>query len=78
MRETRAFGDPEHWRFDWDRFYSRDEWLDLLPTSGAFTRLPPDKLADLLDGAGAAIDAVGSGFIVRYTAVVVTAARTSG
>jgi SAM-dependent methyltransferase len=77
IREARAFGDPERWRFDWDRPCSRDEWLDLVPTSGAFTRLPPDKLAELLDGAGAAIDAVGSGFIVRYTAVVVTAARTS-
>ena len=29
----------------------------------------------LLDGTGAVIDALGSGFIVRYAAVVVTAAE---
>ena len=30
--EAGAFGDPEQWRFDWERSYTRDEWLDQLPT----------------------------------------------
>ena len=25
-----GFGNPEQWRFDWERSYTRDEWLDLL------------------------------------------------
>jgi SAM-dependent methyltransferase len=75
IREAGGFGDPEQWRFDWERSYTRDEWLDQLPTHGALTQLPPDKLAEVLEGAGAAIDAMGGSFMMPYTTVVVTAAR---
>ncbi|MGW0588485.1 class I SAM-dependent methyltransferase [Streptosporangium sp. NPDC002607] len=77
IRKADEFGDPEQWRFDWERFYSRDEWLDLLPTTGGLTRLPADKLAEVLAGVGAAIDAIGGGFTMPYTTMAVTAARTS-
>jgi SAM-dependent methyltransferase len=77
IRQAGAFGDPEQWRFDWDRPYTRDEWLDQLPTTGAHTQLPPAKLEEVLAGIGAAIDAVGGSFTMRYTTAVVTAARTS-
>ncbi|WP_169986404.1 bifunctional 2-polyprenyl-6-hydroxyphenol methylase/3-demethylubiquinol 3-O-methyltransferase UbiG [Microbispora sp. H10836] len=70
-----AFGDPEEWRYDWQRFYTRDEWLDQMPTSGVLTRLPQDTLAEVLAGVGDAIDAMGGGFTVSYVTVVVTAAR---
>ena len=43
---------PEQWRFDWEHSYTRDEWLDQLPTQGALTQLPPDELAEVLDGVG--------------------------
>lgn len=76
IRQSGAFGDPEEWRFDWERPYTRDEWLDQLRTGGDAGRLPPDRLADLLAGTGAAVDAMGGGFTMRYTAVVVTAVRT--
>ena len=36
----------------------------------------PAKLEELLAGIGAAIDAVGGSFTMRYTTVAVTAART--
>jgi SAM-dependent methyltransferase len=76
-REAGGFGDPEQWRFDWDRPYTRDEWLDLLPTLGGIgARLPPAKLADLLAGVGAAIDAVGGTFTMHYATVAFTAPRT--
>lgn len=75
IRGTGAFSEPEQWRFDWERTYTRDEWLDHLPTSGGLTLLPPDKLAELLDGAGAAVDAMGGSFTMRYSTVVVTATR---
>jgi len=77
IRQTGAFGDPERWRFDWDRPYTRDEWLDQLPTFGGHSLFPPARLAELLAGVGAAIDAVGGSFTVHYTAVVVTAPRTA-
>jgi hypothetical protein len=70
-----AFGDPEQWRFDWERSYTRDEWLDQVPTHGGHAQLPPGQLEELLAGIGAAIDAVGGSFTMGYAAVVVTAAR---
>jgi SAM-dependent methyltransferase len=76
MREVGGFGEAEQSRFDWERSYTRDEWLDLLPTTGGLTRLPPDKLAEVLDHVGAAIDALGGTFTMPYITVAVTAART--
>ena len=75
--EVGGFGDPEQWRYDWEQPYSRDEWLDQMPTSGGLTRLPPDRLAEVLEGVGAAIDAIGGGFTMPYATVAVSAARTS-
>jgi SAM-dependent methyltransferase len=71
-----AFGQPEQWRFDWDQPYTRDEWLDVVPTSGGHSTFPPATLQELLAGIGAAIDAAGGRFTMHYTAVVVTATRT--
>ena len=73
IRAVRAFGEPEQWQFEWERSYSRDEWLDGVPTAGGHNLFPPAKLAELLAGIGAAIDAVGGSFAMGYTAVVVTA-----
>jgi hypothetical protein len=47
-----------------------------MPTQGILTQLPPDKLAEVLDGVGAAIDTMGGSFTMPYTTVAVTAART--
>jgi SAM-dependent methyltransferase len=77
MRQAGAFGDPEQWRFDWDQPYTRDEWLELVPTTGGHSQIPPAGRDELLAGIGAAVDAVGAGFTMHYTAVVVTA-RTLG
>jgi hypothetical protein len=38
--------------------------------------LPPDKLAVVLDGVGAAIDAMGGAFTMPYATMAVTAVRT--
>jgi SAM-dependent methyltransferase len=77
IRQAGAFGDPEQWRFDWERSYTRDQWLDQLPTQGGHSRFPPAKLEEVLAGVGAAIDTMGGSFTMRYTTVAVTAARTS-
>jgi SAM-dependent methyltransferase len=73
IRQAAAFGEPEQWRFDWERHYTRAEWLDLLPTTGGLTRLPPDKLKEVLEAVGAAVDAAGGGFTMAYTTMAVTA-----
>ncbi|MFJ6673149.1 class I SAM-dependent methyltransferase [Actinosynnema sp. NPDC091369] len=78
IRQAGGFTEPEEWQFDWDRTYTRDEWLDQLPTSGARTLFPPGVLDDVLADIGAVIDAAGGSFVMRYTAVVITAARTTG
>jgi len=75
MRQAGAFGDPEQWRFDWDRPYSRDEWLDQLPTFGGHRQFPPGQLEALLAGIGAAIDAAGGRFTMRYATMAATAVR---
>lgn len=75
LRAIGGFDDSEQWRFEWERRYTRDEWLDLLPTSGALTQLPPDKLAEILAAVGVAIDAIGGSFTMRYATVAVTAVR---
>lgn len=73
IREAGGFSEPEQWRFDWERSYTRDEWLDLLPTTGALTQLPTDRLAEVLAGVGAAIDAIGGSFTLHYATVAVSA-----
>ncbi len=76
IREAGAFSDPEQWRFEWECSYTRDDWLDQVPTTGGLTQLPPAQLEQLLAGIGAAVDAVAGSFTMRYITTVVTAART--
>ncbi|GAB2686104.1 class I SAM-dependent methyltransferase [Nocardia thraciensis] len=76
MRAAGDFGASEQWRFDWERTYTRDEWLDQMPTHGTLTTLPPDQLAVVLSAAGGAIDALGGSFTMHYATVAVTAVRT--
>jgi SAM-dependent methyltransferase len=75
IRETEQFNDPEQWRFDWEQSYTRDEWLDLLPTTGGLTQLLPDQLAGILDAVGDAIDSLGGRFTMNYTTLAATAVR---
>jgi SAM-dependent methyltransferase len=76
IRQANAFGDTELWQFGWDRPYTRDEWLDQVPTLGGLSQLPPAKLEELLTATGAAVDAAGGSFTMHYDAVAVTAVRT--
>jgi SAM-dependent methyltransferase len=76
IRAAGAFAEPERWRFGWARNYTRDSWLDQVPTHGGVNRLPARRREALLDGLGAAIDAAGGGFTMAYSTVVVTATRT--
>jgi SAM-dependent methyltransferase len=75
LRRTERFHEPEQWRFDWERSYTRDQWLELLPTTGGLARLAPDRTAEILDAVGAAIDAMGGRFTMPYTTLATTAVR---
>lgn len=76
IAETHAFGPVQQWRFDWQRDYSRDQWLDLLPTTGSLTRLSADDCGKIMDAVGAAIDTMGGGFTMEYTTLATAASRT--
>src|SRR6185437_6141942 len=75
IRAAGAFGEPQEWLSRWSRPYTRDEWLDLVPTTGGFGRLPAGVRAELLAGLGAAVDAAGGAFTMGYATLAVTAAR---
>ena len=75
IRQAGGFGEPEEWLADWSRPYTRDEWLDLVPTLGGFRQSPRDVQDELLAGLGAAVDAAGGAFTMGYTTLAVTAAR---
>lgn len=70
-----AFGEPECWFYDWDLRYTRDAWLDVVPTHGGHSLLPPARLAGLLDELSEAIDKLGGSFDAHFTTVAVTATR---
>ncbi len=76
IRRSGTFSEPREWRFDWHRVYTREEWLDQLPTFGGHGQLPPHELNLLLTGIGGAVDAMGGSFPMHYTALVLTAVCT--
>lgn len=77
IRHEGAFSDPERWTARWQRSYTRDEWLDQVPTFGGFNRFPARTQRELLAGIGAAVDAAGGSFWMQYTTVAVTAVRNT-
>lgn len=77
IRDAGGFDEAEQLRFDWERDYTRDEWLDLLPTTGGLTRLPQDKLTEVLRAVGAAIDRAGGSFTMKYVTLAAVAVRIS-
>jgi SAM-dependent methyltransferase len=75
IEKAGGFGASDRWRFDWQRSYSRDEWLDWLPTTGGLTQAPPDALAEILASVGTAIDAIGGRLTVEYTTLALVTPR---
>ncbi|NRQ40860.1 class I SAM-dependent methyltransferase, partial [Nonomuraea sp. NN258] len=73
MRGSGAFGEPELWHLPWERVYTREEWLDQVPTFGGHHLLPPAQLAELLAGIGEVVDAAGGSFTMNYTTLAITA-----
>ena len=75
VRTAGGFGEPEQWRFEWQRHYTRAEWLDHLPTTGMLTQLTPDQLATVLEAVGTAVDSIGGGFTMQYVTLAAAAIK---
>jgi SAM-dependent methyltransferase len=75
IQQSRDFGEPERWRFDSEQRYTRDQWLEQVPTFVGHGRFGPAQLDELLAGIGAAIDAAGGSFTMSYATVAVSAGR---
>jgi SAM-dependent methyltransferase len=69
------FSAPAVSSYDWERVYTRDQWLDHLPTHSDHRTLAADRLEPLLAEIAGAIDERGGRFPMRYTAWLVTAER---
>ncbi|MBB2944553.1 SAM-dependent methyltransferase [Actinoplanes lutulentus] len=74
LRESKAFSEPVLWNFDWEHTYTREAWLDMVPTAGGHNLLPPGELQALLDGLAAALDGTVT---IDYTTVVTTASTAN-
>lgn len=71
-----VFTAPAELRFDWTDTITRDSWLEQVPLARGHNRIPPDRLAELLDGLGTAIDRHGGSFTMNYTTVGLRADST--
>lgn len=78
IREAGGFDEPVLWRYDWARTYRRDELLDLVPTSGGLTSLPPDQVAEVVAALGAAVDELGDSITLPYATWGLTARLEAG
>jgi SAM-dependent methyltransferase len=65
-----GFREPERWRYDWERTYTRAEWLEAVRTGGDTARMTPAQLDALL---AALADALGERFPMPYAAVAISA-----
>lgn len=77
IAQAGAFGPAQEWLVRWERPYTRQEWLDLVPTFGGHHQFPPAAVARLLDGLGAAVDAAGGSFVMGYTTLAIAAVRSA-
>jgi SAM-dependent methyltransferase len=75
IRHTERFNESEQLRFDWEQSYTRDQWLDLLPTTAGLTQLHPDQPTEILDAVGDAIDRLGGRFTMQYSTLATIAVR---
>lgn len=69
------FGAIDERSFQWERTYTREEWLDQLPTHSDHKTLPPDLLDTLLDHIGEVIDANGGALTIGHTTELLLAVR---
>lgn len=72
---TGEFTDPTQWSASWTQAYTTAEYVDLILTMSPLTLLTPAQATELLDGIGAAIDALGGRFTSHYETLAFTITR---
>ncbi len=75
IRGCPGLSGPDEHRFDWRRTYSRDEWLDQLPTHSDHSAMEPERLTRVLEGIGAVIDRFGGAFEMEYSTLLLESTR---
>jgi SAM-dependent methyltransferase len=70
------FTGPKVATYHREQGYSRDQWLDHLPTHSDHRTLAPEQLQELLRQVGEIIDGFGGEITVRYETWLVTAHRS--
>jgi SAM-dependent methyltransferase len=75
IRDCPDLAGPDDRTFRWSRSYTREQWLDQLPTHSDHATMEPDRLAQVLDAVGAVIDGVGGSFEMGYSTLLVSATR---
>lgn len=75
IRECPDLIGPEERRFSWSRTYTRDEWLDQLPTHSDHAAMEPDRLEKVVDAVGEVIDRLGGSFVMEYSTLLLDSTR---
>ena len=75
IRDRPDLTDAVEMRFAWSRPYTRDQWLDQLPTHSDHATMEPERLAKLLVAVGEVIDGVGGSFEMGYSTLLLTSTR---
>ena len=78
LADAGGFDEPHHHPVTWQHTYSRDQWLDQLPTQGGHADLAADTMAAIQAGIGAAIDRAGGSVVIHGATTAVTARRLGG
>ncbi|MCW2972510.1 MAG: methyltransferase type 11 [Thermoleophilia bacterium] len=76
IRDSGAFEATRIRRFPWELSYTREQWLEVVPTFGGHGLLTTERLDDLRGGLSDAIDAEGGTFTVAYETLLLTATRS--
>jgi len=75
LADAGAFDTPRVRRYPWEQEYTREQWLEVVPTFGGYDLLGARQVDELRDGLGAAIDAAGGMFTMGYETLLLTATR---
>ncbi len=76
LTDSGAFDTPQVRRYPWQQTYTREQWLEVVPTFGGHELLDTEQAAQLLDDVGGAVDAIGGSFTMSYETLLITATRT--
>ncbi len=75
LTDAGAFDTPRVRRYPWQQTYTREQWLEVVPTFGGHGLLDAEQADELIDDIGSAIDAAEGSFTMTYETLLITATR---